>query len=128
TAVTISTNDTTSTSGNYKAGTYNLTPSAASGSGVANYNISYTTNTGGLAVAQKALTVSGVSGTNQTYNASTVDALSTGSAALSGKVSGDVVTLGGSAVGTLASANAGTEGVTVSGYNVSGADVANYNF
>jgi len=60
-------NDTTSTSVNYKAGTFNLTPSAASGSGVANYTISYTTDTNGLAVAQKALTVSGISGTNQTY-------------------------------------------------------------
>ena len=120
----------TSGSGNLNVGTYEILGSGASGTGgfnTSNYTISYAP-TGRLTVSQLGLTVSGISGTGQTYNASTVDALSTGSAALSGKVSGDVVTLGGSAVGTLASANAGTEAVTVSGYNVSGADAANYSF
>ena len=127
TGVTLSTNDTTSTSNNYNAGTWTITPSSASGSGVANYSITYTPNSGTLNIAQKALTVSGVSGTNQTYNAGTTIRSAARPACL-GQVSGDVVTLGGSAVGTLASANAGTEAVTVSGYNVSGADAANYSF
>jgi hypothetical protein len=127
TGVTLSTNDTLSTSGNYKAGTYNLTPSAAVGSGVANYAIAYSTDTNGLVVSQKALTVSGVSGTNKIYNGSTSDPL-TGTPSLSGLVGGDAVTLGGTGVGTLASANAGPEAVTISGYSVSGGDASNYAF
>src|SRR5262249_18422391 len=51
TGVTLATNDTTSTSGNYKAGTYNLTPSSATGTGVSNYDITYVTDIGGLDVA-----------------------------------------------------------------------------
>ena len=129
--MTLSTNDTTSTSGNYKAGTYDLTPSAATGTGTANYDISYATDTSGLGVAQKALTVSGIAGTDRTYNGTTADALS-GTAALSGNVSGDSLTLNGPGVGTLDSPNAGPESVTISGYSVSSGnannDAANYAF
>ena len=54
--MTLATNATTSTSGNYNAGTWNITPSAASGAEIANYNVTYTTDTNGLTIAQKVLT------------------------------------------------------------------------
>ena len=57
TGVTLSTNDTTSGSGNYNAGTYNLTPSVATGPGLGNYNISYATDTGGLVIAKANQTI-----------------------------------------------------------------------
>ena len=117
-------------SGNDNAGTWGITPSAATGSGgfnTSNYTITYAT-TGRLTINPLALTVSGISGTNQTYNGSTSDALS-GTAALSGNyISGDNVTLTGTGLGTLASANAGSEAVTITGYGISGADAGDYSF
>ena len=124
--VTLSTNDTTSTSGNYNAGTYNLTPSAATGTGgfnTTNYNISYGTDTGGLAVAQKALTVS-TTGSNRTYDGTT-----TATVTLSdNRLSGDVFTDSYGAA-SFADKNAATgKTVSVSGIGISGTDAANYSF
>ena len=57
TSVTLSTNATLSSSSNYNAGTWNITPSAAIGSGLSNYTITYDENSTGLTVAAKALTL-----------------------------------------------------------------------
>ncbi len=71
--VTLSTNATTSTSGDYNAGTWTITPSAASGSGLSNYTIAYANASVGLTVAQKALSITGLSGTNKVYDSTTSD-------------------------------------------------------
>ena len=84
TGVTLSTNDTQSTSNNYKAGSYNLTPSTATGSGLSNYTITYATDTNGLTVNKAGLTVTGLAGTNKVYDTTTSDTI-TGVATLSGK-------------------------------------------
>ena len=57
TSVTLSTNATLSSSSNYNAGTWNITPSTAIGSGLSNYTITYDENSTGLTVAAKALTL-----------------------------------------------------------------------
>ena len=51
-------------------------PRAASGSGVANYSITYTPNSGTLDIAQKALTDSGFAVNGKTYNAGTTASIS----------------------------------------------------
>src|SRR5205823_5039547 len=104
------------------------TPSAATGPGVFNYHITYTTATNGLVVNVLDLTVTGISGTDQTYNGGTSNLLSGTPALSSNYRSGDDVSLNGTGVGTLASANAGSERVTVTGYGISGADAGNYAF
>src|SRR5208337_4240722 len=126
TGVTLSTNDTTSTSGNYRAGTYDLTPSAATGSGgfnTTNYNISYGTDTGGLTVAQKALTVS-ATGQNRTYDGTTAATVTLAD----NRVAGDVFTDSYGAA-SFADKNAGSaKTVSVSGIGTSGTDAANYSY
>ena len=49
-SVTLSTNDTLSSSSHYNAGNWTLTPSAASGTGLHNYNITYANASTGLTV------------------------------------------------------------------------------
>ncbi|OWK41748.1 surface proteins containing Ig-like domains-like [Fimbriiglobus ruber] len=122
--VTLSTNAPTSTSGNYTAGAYTLTPSAASGSGLSNYTITYTT--GSLTVARKSAPITGVSADDKVYDGTTAATLDTDDASVSGAVSGDAVAVAGGS-GTFATANVGT-GITVTatGFGLSGADAANY--
>ena len=57
TSVTLTTNATLSSSSNYNAGTWDIAPSAAIGSGLSNYTITYDENSTGLTVAAKALTL-----------------------------------------------------------------------
>src|SRR5208337_910800 len=124
-SVTLSTNANLSGSSNYNAGTWTITPSAASGSGLSNYTITYANAHTGLTVAQKALSITGLSGTNKVYDSTTADPI-TGRASLSGTVSGDTVTLA-SGTAAFADPNAGTgKTVTFSGYSISGAAAADY--
>jgi filamentous hemagglutinin family protein len=133
-SVTLSTNASTSTSGNWNVGTWTITPSVALGSGLSNYSITYDNASTGLTVAQKALAISGLSGTNKQYDSTDSDSV-TGNATLSGLVQGlnngggtsDVVTLS-NGNASFANPNVGT-GKTVSfaGYTISGTDAGNYN-
>ena len=125
--MTLSTNATHSSSSNYNAGTWTITPSAAIGSGLSNYTITYASASTGLTVAPKALSIAGLSGTNRVYDSTTAD-LITGSPSLIGKVPGDTVILGtGTGTAAFANPNVGTgKTVTFSGYSISGADAANY--
>ena len=128
-SVTLVTNDTTSTSGNYKAGSFTITPSAASGGNftASNYNISY--GNGTLTVDPKGLTVTGVSGTDKPYDGLNSDSI-TGTASLSGNVTNDDVALStANATASFANATVGSgKTVTFAGYSVSGNDTGNYNF
>ena len=56
-SVTLSTNDTLSSSSHYNAGTWTITPSAASGIGLSNYNITYANASIGLTVTPQPLTI-----------------------------------------------------------------------
>ena len=126
-SVTQGTNATFSTSGNWNAGSWTITPSAATGGtfSASNYSISYVTGT--LTVNQEGLTISGVSGTNKAYDGGTSDTI-TGTASLNGVVNGDTVTLVTSgASASFGDKNVGTiKIVTFSGYTVSGTDAGNY--
>ena len=124
-SVMLATNATLSGSSNYNAGTWTITPSAASGSGLSNYTITYDNAPIGLTVAQTALSITGLSGTNKVYDSTTADPI-TGSASLSGTVTGDTVTLA-SGTAAFADPNVGTgKTVTFSGYSISGADAGDY--
>ena len=141
-SVTLATNATSSTSGNYNANTggnpasWTITASAATGGtfNANNYTITY--DTGTQTITPAALTVSGMTASNKTYDSTTAATLNNGSDSLGGVVAGhnngggtaDAVTLGtGSASGTFASANV-ANGITVntSGFTISGADSGNY--
>ncbi len=132
-SLTLSTNATTSTSGNYNAGTWTLTPSAAAGSGLSNYTITYDNASVGLTIVQKSLAITGLSGTNKVYDSTDADPV-TGNGTLSGIVQGvgngggtsDVVTLNNGSAG-FANPNVGNnKTVTFSGYTIGGADAADY--
>ena len=133
TGVTLSTNATSSTSNNYNAGTWTITPSSASGSGVANYSITYTPNSGSLVIAQKALTDSGFAVNGKTYNASTTASISSnGSLTNGGTTSGDgkyltndVVSIASGGSASFGSASAGSQTATGS-LTLQGTDAANY--
>lgn len=72
--------------------------------------------------------MSGISGTNRTYDGGTDDALA-GTATLSSNyILGDRVSRVGTGIATLSGAGAGSEGVTVTGYSISGADAGDYDF
>ncbi len=133
-SVTLATNATTSTSGNWNAGTWTITPSTAIGSGLGNYTITYDNASTGLTVAQRALAITGLSGTNKVYDSTDSDSV-TGNGTLSGIVQGlnngggtsDVVTLN-NGTASFANPNVGNgKTVTFSGYTISGADAGNYN-
>ena len=86
--LSISGSVTTSSSGNYKAGTWTNDILAALGSLGFNsgYTGSFSLVDGTLTVLAKALSITGVTANNKTYDATTAATLNTGSAALSGKV------------------------------------------
>ncbi len=135
-SVTLATNATSSTSNNYNAGIWAITPSAATGGtfDINNYAVTY--NNGVHTVNAKTLTVGGVTATNKVYDGTTGDTLNTAGDSLTGVVAGhnnaggtsDVVTLSNAgATGTFADANVGNgKAVTASGFSISGADAANY--
>ena len=90
--MTLSTNATLSSSSHYNAGTWTITPSAAIGSGLSNYTITYANASTGLTVTQQGLSITGASAEpSKIYDGTTIDPL-TGTATLSGQViSGDNV-------------------------------------
>ena len=104
---------------------YTITPSAATGSGLSNYTITYAT--GNLTVNPATLTA-GLTGTvSKTYNATNAATLTSGNYTLTGVVNGDTVNLNDPTSGTYASVNVGTGiNVTVTGLAISGSGAGNY--
>ena len=140
-SVTLSTNDTLSSSHHYNAGTWTITPSAAIGSGLSNYAITYANAATGLTVVPQALGITGESAqSSKMYDGTTVDPFTaTATATLSGTLSGTVLSdstgkvpdqvslVSGSGTANFADPNVGThKTVTFSGYALSGADAADY--
>jgi filamentous hemagglutinin family protein len=131
--VTLSTNDATSASGNYKvtASPATITPSAAvfSSGSSGNYAITYANAGTGLTVNPATLNVTGFAVSDKTYDGTTTAAI-TSNGSLSGVVGGDAVALNSSgASATFDNRNAGTtHTVTASGYTLSGAEAGNYTF
>ena len=125
-SVTLSTNATFSSSHNYNAGTWNITPSAAIGSELSNYSITYIA--GQLTVNQLGLTVSGLTASKGYNDNITTGITIGGTASLNTPVSGDNVSLNAaSAWASFDNANVGTtHTVNFSGYALSGSDSANY--
>ena len=121
-SVTLASNAIVSGSGNWNAGTWAITPSAASGSGLGNYTITYAA--GSQSIAAKAVTLAGIAANGKVYDATTGDALNT-SAAVAGKVSGDNLTIGNGS-GSFADANVGTTTVTATGFSLIGADASGF--
>ena len=137
TSVTLFTNPTLSTSSHYNAGTWTITPSAAIGSGLSNYAITYANASTGLTVVPQALGITGESAQlSKMYDGTTVDPFTaTATATLSGTVLSDstgkvpdqVSLVSGSGTANFADPNVGThKTVTFSGYALSGADAADY--
>jgi trimeric autotransporter adhesin len=125
-SVSLATNATTSTSLNWNAGTWTITPSAASGTGLSNYTISYSNASTGLTVSKASLSITGVAATNKVYDGTLADTLDTSSEALAGKVSGDVVTIS-DGTGAFGDKNVGAgKAVTASGFTIGGHDAGNY--
>ena len=129
-SVTLSTNATLSSSGNYIVGNWTITPSNATGGTftASNYNITYTPVSGSLTINAKAINVTGITANNKAYDGTTNATLNLAGAALSGVIGSDAVTLNTSgATGTFASQNVGNNvTVTISGLTTSGLDTGNY--
>ena len=133
--VTLTTNDGTSTSGNYKATSSpaSITPTAATGGTftASNYSITYNNAPTGLTVNKATLTISGFAANSKTYDGAAAATISS-NGSLSGVVGSDSVSLNtGSASATFDNKNVGTtHTVTASGYAVSSsngnADAGNY--
>ncbi|TAE84361.1 MAG: filamentous hemagglutinin N-terminal domain-containing protein, partial [Alphaproteobacteria bacterium] len=102
--VSFASNATLSTSGNWNQGSWNITPSAATGTGLGNYNISYALGT--LSISPKALTLSAASGGTRIYNGTDV-ANVTGTLG-AGVISSDVVSLVAPTTATFADRHVGT--------------------
>jgi filamentous hemagglutinin family protein len=128
--VTLSTNATLSTSGNYDVGLWEITPSAATGGtfNPANYSITYNNAPTGLTISQKALTISGVTANDKVYDATTAASLNTAGDSLVGVVGADVVSLDNAgATGSFSDKNVGTgKAVMASGFAIGGTDAGNY--
>jgi hypothetical protein len=123
-SVSYATNATTSTSGNQNAGSWTITPSAATGGtfSASNYSISYAT--GALTVNQKAAMLSGITASDKVYDGFATATVSVAGATFTGKVAGDTLTV--SSTGVFSDKNVGV-GKTVTLANVlGGADLGNY--
>ncbi|NHQ61256.1 hypothetical protein G9409_11825, partial [Chlorobium sp. BLA1] len=110
----------TSTSGNYVAGSHALTPSGATS--LLGYALSYSTGT--LTVAQKALTISGITASNKEYDGTTAATLVTSALTKTGLVSGDVLTL--SSSGLFGDKSVATGKTVTLSSTIGGSDTANY--
>jgi len=107
------------------AGTYSIVPSAATGTGLTNYNITYAN--GSLTVNTKALTLGTLNVANKTYDATTTATVTTAATPI-GLVNSDAVTVNTAGiVATFADADVGTgKTVSLSSIGLSGAKAANY--
>ncbi len=105
---------------------YTITPSAAVGTGLGDYAITYVD--GQLTVNRATLTVTGLTAVPRVYNATTSDTLSTSSARLSGIVYGDILELITSGyAASFNNPNAGNnKPVIVTGMSLSGPAAGNY--
>ncbi|MGU3496641.1 MBG domain-containing protein, partial [Xanthobacteraceae bacterium A53D] len=118
TSVTLGT-DATTTSG---VGTYDLTSSDANGSGLSNYDITYATNTGGLSVTRRALTITADAQSRIYGNANPTSGGATGDNLLNGDTITSV-TLGTNAtttsgIGTYDLTSSGADGTGLSNYDI----------
>lgn len=107
-----------------KAGTaaYNILFTSADGQ---YNNVKVFTTDASVQVSQKPLTVAGAKAEDRQFDDTTSIAVTGGT--LNGVVGEDDVTLGGTSAGTIESADAGSKkAVTVTGYEISGADADNY--
>ena len=95
-------------------GPYVITPSAAAGTGLANYTIVYDNAVIGLTVNPAALTLAILGTPTKTYDGTTAASVPSADFELTGFVSGQGASLG-NQTGVYASANAGAETVTVTG-------------
>ncbi|MGH9354726.1 MAG: YDG domain-containing protein, partial [Terriglobia bacterium] len=107
------------------AGTYSITASGATGSGLSNYTITY--DNGVLTVNPATLTA-GLTGTvGKTYDGDTTATLAPANYTLSGILNSDQVTLNDPASGVYGSATVGSGiPVTISGLSLLGAAAGNY--
>ncbi len=118
-------------SGNYRRGAWDLTASAATGPGVANYNITYANNlfftTAVLRIAPQPLTISGMRANDKPYDGTTTATIDNSGDAPVGVIAGDVVNLNTSTTASFSQANAGNF-LTVTGslFSISDADADNY--
>ena len=117
--MTLSTNATLSSSSNYNAGTWDITPMPAIGSGLSNYTITYDENSTGLTVAAKALTIT-ANNTSQPFG--TTPSLS---ASFIGLVNGDTAASL-TAPAVLSTTATGTSPPGTYPITVSGASSADY--
>ena len=123
-SASLTTNATTSTSGNYNTGSWTITSAAGTLASALGYQLSYVNGT--LSVAQKSVSISGVTATDKVYDSTTADTLNTGSESITGKVTGDNVSIG-NGTGAFGNANVGTnKTVTASGFSLTGADAGDY--
>ncbi len=128
TGVSLSTNATLSSSGNYNysATRWTITPGSATGSGLTNYAIAYDPAPTGLIVSKLNITAA-LSGDveEKTYDGTTSAALGN-DYALSTPIAGDSVTL--SATGNYDTKNVGSgKTVTYTGLSLGGVDAGDYN-
>ena len=100
---------------------YALNASAATGSGLSNYTITYVA--GGLTVTPASLSVTGEIAHNKAFDFTATASVTGG--VLSGLLNGDVVTLS-SANAHFASTEVGTAIAITTAYGISGADAGNY--
>ncbi len=123
TGVTFLTNAPLSSSGYYQAGTYSLIPNAATGPGLANYNITYIANPAGL-VVNPAMLVGSITALGKVYDGTMIATRS--GASLAGVLVRDQVSYVGGTT-TFGDKNVGTNKLVFgSGLYLSGLDANNY--
>jgi hypothetical protein len=105
---------------------YAIVPSAAAGTGLDKYTITYVN--GGLTVGRRALTISGAVAQDKFYDGATTATVDFSGAGLGGVIAGDSVTIDSSAYSaSFDSASIGADKpVTVAGVALGGADAGNY--
>jgi hypothetical protein len=105
---------------------YAIVPSAAAGTGLDKYTITYVN--GGLTVGRRALTISGAVAEDKFYDGATTATVDFSGAGLGGVIAGDTVTIDSSAYSAdFASASIGIDKpVTVAGVGPGGPDAGNY--
>jgi hypothetical protein len=124
-SVSLSTNASTSSSGNWNVGNWSITPSNPVGSGLSNYSIMYANGT--LTVSQLPVTVTGFTVADKVYDGMTTATI-TSPGTLSGTIPGDDVGLDTSeASASFTNPNVGPgRPANGTGYMLTGVDAGNY--